>query len=95
MAEKSSKSDEKQPSEFKQVAESYRSGWAYAEYAFQYGMAIVVCALIGYGLDKWLSTGNILMIAGVIVGSVFGFLGLLKALNVIKFGKSGKGENKK
>jgi F0F1-type ATP synthase assembly protein I len=95
MAEKSSKNDEKQPSGIKQVAESYRSGWSYAEYAFQYGMAIVVCMLIGYGLDTWLGTGNILMIAGVLVGSVFGFLGLLKALNVIKFGKSGKIEDKK
>jgi F0F1-type ATP synthase assembly protein I len=92
MAEKTSKNENK-PSELKKVAESYRSGWMYAEYAFQYAMAIVVCTLIGYGLDKWLGTGNVLMICGVVLGSVFGFLGLLRSLGVMNFGrdkKSGK-----
>jgi F0F1-type ATP synthase assembly protein I len=87
MAEKTSKNDEKKPSELKDVANSYRSGWSYAEYAFQYGMAIVVCTLIGYGLDKWLGTGNTLMIIGVVFGSVFGFMGLLKSLGALNFGK--------
>lgn len=90
MVEKSSKNDENKPSEIKKVAESYRSGWSYAEYAFQYGLAIVVCTLIGYGIDKWLDTGNIFMIAGVLVGSVFGFMVLLKSLKVLNFGKSNK-----
>ena len=95
MAEKTSKNDEKKPSELKDVAESYRSGWAYAEYAVQYGMSIVVCALIGYGLDTWLNTGNTIMIGGVVFGSVFGFLGLLKSLGVLKFGKGGSGKSGK
>lgn len=94
MAQKTSKTDEKKPSEFEDVAKSYRSGWMYAEYAFQYAMAIVVCCLLGYGLDKWLGTGNILMICGVFIGSVFGFLGLLKSLGVLNFGK-GKISGKK
>lgn len=83
------------PSELQKVANSYRSGWAYAEYAFQYGMAIVLCTLIGYGLDKWLNTGNILMIIGVVVGSVAGFIGLLKSLNVITFNKNNDGNKRK
>ena len=95
MAEKPSKNDENKPSELKDVAESYRSGWSYAEYAVQYGMSIVVCALIGYGLDTWLNTGNSFMIGGVIFGSVFGFLGLLKSLGVMKFGKGGKSGKEK
>jgi F0F1-type ATP synthase assembly protein I len=43
-------------------------------------MAIVLCALIGYWLDNWLNTGNIIMIIGVIFGSVGGFINLLRAL---------------
>jgi len=99
MAIKTSKNDEKKPerkaqSEIEKFAGSYRSGWAYAEYAFQYAMSIVICCLIGYGLDIWLGTGNILMILGVVFGSVFGFLGLLKSLNVLTFGKGKSGKEK-
>gem|GEM_PF-1213590 len=90
----SAKSDNSQ-SELQKVANSYRSGWAYAEYAFQYGIAIVLCTLIGYGLDKWLNTGSILMIIGVVVGSVAGFIGLLKSLNVITFNKNNDGSKRK
>jgi len=87
-AENNSANEQNSPSELQKAAESYRSGWAYAEYAFQYGVAIVICTLGGYWLDKWLNTGNIFMITGVIVGSVAGFIGLLKSLNVLKFNKS-------
>ncbi|MCX7877675.1 MAG: AtpZ/AtpI family protein [Ignavibacteria bacterium] len=74
------KNDEK-PSEFQKITSSYRSGWVYAEYAFQYGLSIVICSLIGYWLDKVFGTNNILLIAGVILGSVGGFINLLRALN--------------
>ncbi len=76
------KSVKNQPkSEFEKVAKSYRIGWVYAEYAFQYGVTIVLCALIGYWLDNWLNTGSILMIIGVLFGSIGGFVNLLRALN--------------
>lgn len=95
------KKDEKQqskskfsPSDIKDISKSYRSGWAYAEFAFQYGIAIILCTLIGYWLDNWLGTGNILMIAGVIIGSVAGFIGLLKSLKVINFKKTDVGNKK-
>jgi F0F1-type ATP synthase assembly protein I len=78
------KKDAENPSEFQKIAKSYRTGWAYAEYAFQYGISIVLCSLIGYWLDKWLNTGNILLIAGVILGAVGGFVVLLRSLGVIK-----------
>ena len=75
------KSDNNPPeSEFEKVAKSYRIGWVYAEYAFQYGATIVLCTLIGYWLDSWLKTGNILMIAGVIFGSIAGFVNLIRAV---------------
>jgi F0F1-type ATP synthase assembly protein I len=75
------------PSEFQKVAKSYREGWAYAEYAIQYGVAIVLCSLIGYWLDKWLNTGITFLVIGVIFGSVGGFVILLRSLGVIKYNK--------
>ena len=83
MAESGQSPDEKQrESELEKVARSYRTGWKYAEYAFQYGAAIVLCTLIGYWLDGWLGTGNTLMIIGVLFGSVGGFINLLNALRL-------------
>ncbi|MCC6866737.1 MAG: AtpZ/AtpI family protein [Ignavibacteria bacterium] len=84
MAENNSifnKKDAENPSELQKVANSYRSGWQYAEYAFQYGVSIVLCSLAGYWLDKWLNTGNLLLIVGVLIGSVAGFVNLLRAVN--------------
>ena len=75
------KKDAEKTSEYKKVANSYRSGWQYAEIGFQYGASIVLCTLGGYWLDKWLNTGNILLITGVLIGSVGGFINLLRAVN--------------
>lgn len=88
---KTGKKDTKE-SEFEKVAKSYRLGWVYAEYAFQYGVSIVLCTLIGYWLDNWLNTGNILMIIGVLFGSVGGFFNLLRALNPKKPSKEKDGK---
>jgi F0F1-type ATP synthase assembly protein I len=68
------------PSELKKIAKSYSSAWIYAEYAVQYGMSIVLCSLIGYWLDNKFSSGNTYLIIGVIVGSVGGFINLLRGL---------------
>jgi F0F1-type ATP synthase assembly protein I len=68
-------------SELEKTAKSFRSGWAYAEYAVQYGVTIVLCTLIGYWLDNWLHTGNVLLIIGVFFGSFAGFVYMLKSLN--------------
>ena len=87
MTEEQLDKTDKTPSEIQKIAKSYSSGWRYAESAFQYGMSIVVCTLIGYGIDSWFGTGNIFMIAGVIFGSVFGFIGLLKSVGVWSFPK--------
>ncbi len=75
------KKDADNSSELQKVAKSYRSGWQYAEYAFQYGVSIVLCTLARYWLDKWLNTGNILLIIGVLFGSVGGFINLIRAVN--------------
>ena len=85
MAEKLKSKDENQPSEMQKIASSYRSGWAYAEYAFQYAMAIVVCSLLGYWLDNVLHTGQVLLIVGVFAGAIAGFIGLLRSLHVLSY----------
>ena len=63
--------------------------------ATDFSAAIFVSGVLGYWLDKWLNTGNILMIIGVVVGSVAGFIGLLKSLNVITFNKNNDGSKRK
>ena len=68
-------------SELEKTAKSFRAGWAYAEYAIQYGLIIVLCTLGGHWLDNWLNTGNILLIIGVFFGSFAGFVYLLRSLN--------------
>ena len=80
----SDKKDAELPSEFRKAAKSYSTGWRYAEYAFQYGVSIVLCTLIGYWLDNWLNTAPILLIIGVIFGSVGGFINLYRGVTVKK-----------
>lgn len=75
------KKDAEKPSELLKASRNYTSGWRYAEYAFQYGVSIVLCALIGYWLDAWLNTGNVLFIVGVLFGSAGGFVNLIRAVN--------------
>ena len=74
------KKDAEKTSEFQKVAKSYRTGWQYAEYAFQYGASIVLCTLLGYWLDGWLNSGNIFLIIGVVFGSVGGFINLYRGV---------------
>ena len=88
MAEKSKKTTRQnspppEESEMAKITRSYQKGWAYAEVAMQFGIAIVLCTLVGSWLDGKFNTGNILMIAGVLIGTVAGFIGLLKQLNVL------------
>lgn len=82
------KDKETKPSEMEKIASSYRSGWAYAEYAFQYGAAIVVCTLLGWWIDSLLNTGGIFIIIGVFFGATAGFLGLLRSLKILRFKKN-------
>jgi F0F1-type ATP synthase assembly protein I len=100
MAEKNKKTPRQNSSppekenEMANITRSYQKGWAYAEIGMQFGIAIVLCTLIGNWLDGKLGTGNILMISGVIIGTVAGFIGLLKQLNVLN-SKSKDERNKK
>lgn len=94
--EKSPRQDSSPPdneNEMAKITRSYQRGWAYAEVALQFGIAIVLCTLIGSWLDGKFETGNVLMISGVIIGTVAGFIGLLKQLNVLN--TKGKDERNK
>jgi len=79
--------EKEEPSQIQKAASSYRSGWAYAEAPLQYGLTIVICVLIGYWLDNVFNTGSILLITGVIIGAIAGFIGLLKSLKAYNFNK--------
>jgi len=99
MAEKEKKSSRQnnppsEESEIEKVTRSYQKGWAYAEVAIQYGIAIIVCTLIGNWLDGKFHTGNILMISGLTLGAVAGFIGLLKQLNVLNFNRKKDSDKK-
>ena len=99
MAEKDKKTPRQnnpppEESEIEKVTRSYQKGWAYAEVAIQYGIAIIVCTLVGSWLDGKFNTGNILMISGLILGAVAGFIGLLKQLNVLNFNKKSNSDKK-
>lgn len=87
MAVKDSDKNDEKPSEIQKVASSYRSGWAYAEYAFQYGAAIIVCTLLGWWIDNLLDTNGLFIIIGVFLGATAGFIGLLKSLKLFSFKK--------
>jgi len=89
MAVKDSGQEEK-PSEMQKVASSYRSGWAYAEYAFQYGIAVILCTLVGWWVDNQFNTNGLFIIIGVFVGATAGFIGLLKSLKVFSFKRKNK-----
>jgi len=78
---------EDKPSELQKITSSYRSGWSYAEYAFQYAAAIVICTLLGWWIDSNLGTTPLFIIAGVFIGAAAGFIGLLKSLKVWTFRK--------
>ncbi|MGH2575481.1 MAG: AtpZ/AtpI family protein [Ignavibacteria bacterium] len=93
MTDKNDENDAGGPSELQKATSSYRKGWMYAEIAFQYGAAIVICALAGYWLDKYLDTNVLFTVIGVFLGAAAGFIGLLRTLKVVDFKR--KGELKK
>lgn len=90
MAEKRDEKPEKfrqpEPSG-KKVTSSIQKGWTYAEVAFQYGAAIVLCALIGYWADSKFGTNGIFLIIGVFLGATAGFIGMLRTLKVLDYTK--------
>ena len=90
MAVKDSDEEGEKPSELQKISSSYRSGWAYAEYAFQYGAAIVVCTLLGWWVDNLFNTKGLFIIIGVFTGATAGFIGLLRSLKVFSFKKKNK-----
>ena len=44
-------------------------------------VTIMVGALLGYGLDRWLTTRPWLMLVGMLLGTIAGFRNLYRVLN--------------
>jgi ATP synthase protein I len=65
-----------------------------ARVGVELAVTIVVGILLGYGLDRWLSTRPWLMLVGMVLGTVAGFRNLYRAISPpvsnSKKGKDGK-----
>ena len=46
-------------------------------------MSIVSCLLVGWALDRWLGTSPWLIVAGVVLGSVAGFMQFIRLMSRI------------
>jgi len=45
--------------------------------------SIVACLIVGWLLDRWLGTSPWLIVAGIVVGSVAGFMHLIRVMSRI------------
>ena len=52
-----------------------------ARIGVELAVTIVVGALLGYGLDRWLSTRPWLMLAGLLLGTIAGFRNLYRMIS--------------
>ena len=44
-------------------------------------MSIVSCLLVGWALDRWLGTSPWLIVAGIVLGSVVGFMQFIRLMS--------------
>ena len=44
-------------------------------------MSIVSCLLVGWALDRWLGTSPWLIVAGIVLGSVVGFMQFVRLMS--------------
>ena len=44
-------------------------------------MSIVSCLLVGWALDRWLGTSPWLIVAGIVLGSVAGFMQFVRLMS--------------
>lgn len=62
--------------------DAFRKGLALAS---RVGLELVAATLLGaglgYGLDRWLGTGPWLLVVGVVLGAVAGFLAVYRLVN--------------
>jgi len=57
-----------------------KSPWHYADLGLQFAIAIGLCLLGGFYLDKELSTSPLFLIIGVFLGGTAGFLNIYRAV---------------
>ncbi|HEX9919543.1 MAG TPA: AtpZ/AtpI family protein [Pyrinomonadaceae bacterium] len=46
-------------------------------------LSIVSCLLVGWALDRWLGTSPWLIVAGILLGSVAGFMQFIRLMSRI------------
>ena len=46
-------------------------------------LSIVSCLLVGWALDRWLGTSPWLIVTGIIIGSIAGFMHLIRVMSRI------------
>ncbi len=62
--------------------DAFRKGLALASrVGLELVAATVLGAGLGYGLDRWLGTGPWLLVVGVVLGAVAGFLAVYRLVN--------------
>ncbi|HJR09716.1 MAG TPA: AtpZ/AtpI family protein [Pyrinomonadaceae bacterium] len=44
-------------------------------------MSIVSCLLVGWALDRWLGTSPWLIVVGIVIGSVVGFMQFIRLMS--------------
>jgi F0F1-type ATP synthase assembly protein I len=57
-----------------------KSGIVYGA-VFSLAVAIVVCLLMGWLLDRWLKTGPWLLVGGIVLGAVVGFYQFIRMMS--------------
>ena len=71
-----------------------RSGFRYVGLGVELVIPLLLGLWGGYKLDEWLETEPWLMIAGVVIGMVAGFLNFFRAVLPRKGGNAGAGDDR-
>lgn len=44
-------------------------------------VSIIFCLLLGWALDRWLKTGPWLLVGGIVLGSIVGFIQFIRSIS--------------
>ena len=81
------------PDKKEQFLGSYAQAGAYISTGVQFAATIVFCLFVGWWLDERWSTSPLLLVSGIVVGSVAGFYHLYKTLTAGESNRQGAAES--